>query len=67
MEYTRSIKVDIEIDTNKATYNESFESLFESAKYIFEKLSDEQRLEIMADYCKFCGTDNPQCSCMKEE
>ena len=37
------------------------------AKRIFKELSDEERLEVMNDYCKVCGCDNPNCQCWNDE
>ena len=40
----------------------------EQAKEIFLKLTDEQRMEVLSDYCKFCGDEGPMgCHCMRDE
>lgn len=31
------------------------------------RLSDEQRQEIIRDYCTFCGTSNSPCYCMRDD
>lgn len=33
----------------------------------FKDLSDEQRLNIMSDYCPNCGCGNPDCQCENDE
>lgn len=39
---------------------------FEIIKSAFAKLTPEQRIEIMDDYCRYCGNKAP-CSCMNDE
>lgn len=34
---------------------------------IMRELTEEDRLAIINHFCKFCGGDNPQCTCMKCE
>lgn len=37
------------------------------AKITFKNLTDEERVEIMSDYCRSCGSDNPRCQCWNDE
>lgn len=67
MEVLRSIRVDIEIDSNKSTDKISFDNFFDAAQLILSKLSDEQRMELFGYYCKACGSDNPKCQCWNDE
>lgn len=30
------------------------------------KLTEEQRLEVFAEFCTYCGGDDPSCSCMRD-
>jgi hypothetical protein len=48
---------------------DEFEDLTQ-VKDVFSKLSEHERLEIMNDYCKYCGAHNPKfswCQCMNDE
>ena len=42
-------------------------SPFIRAKKIFAELSAEQRMDVVAEYCKHCGSDNPSCQCWNDE
>lgn len=35
----------------------------EVTKIAFTRLTDEERVEVMASYCKYCGCDDPLCQC----
>ena len=37
------------------------------AKRIFKELSDDERMEVMREYCRHCGSDNPRCQCWNDE
>lgn len=41
--------------------------MIESAVILMNTLSDDERLEVMSRFCKFCGCDNPDCNCMRDE
>jgi hypothetical protein len=45
----------------------AFEELKATALDAMKQLDDEDRLEIMGQFCKFCGSDNPNCQCWNEE
>jgi hypothetical protein len=34
---------------------------------LFEKLTDDERLEIMSNYCKSCGCNDPRCQCGNDD
>ena len=34
---------------------------------ILNKFTEEERLEVMNQYCKSCGSDNPKCQCWNDE
>lgn len=36
-------------------------------KALVANLSDDERMEIFSDYCKFCGSDTPRCPCENDE
>ena len=36
-------------------------------KTSLDQLSDNARLEIMSNYCQYCGSDNPSCQCWNDE
>jgi hypothetical protein len=38
-----------------------------SIKELFSKLTDNQRLEVMSDYCKHCGCNDNTCRCWDDE
>ena len=31
------------------------------------KLDDEERMEVMGEFCKFCGDTDPRCQCWNDE
>jgi predicted Zn-ribbon and HTH transcriptional regulator len=65
--YTRYWKISIEHDTNKSTSNEEYDNVFDAAKSLLEKLSDDERLMLFSDYCKHCGSEDPHCQCWNDE
>ena len=34
---------------------------------ILKSMTDEERMEIFSNFCKYCGSDNPKCQCWKDE
>lgn len=40
---------------------------FEDLVAGFAALTDEQRMEVMGDFCSHCGTANPGCQCWNDE
>ena len=36
-------------------------------KELFAKLTDDERLEVMGDYCKYCGCDDSGCQCWNDD
>ena len=34
---------------------------------IINSMSDEQRLSLFQEYCRWCGSGNPRCNCMRDE
>jgi hypothetical protein len=42
MEHITDIKIEVEINSNKATIKVAFDNWFDAAEYILEKLSDEE-------------------------
>lgn len=67
MEYTRSFKAEVEIDTNKMTYSKSFDNAFDASLELVAMLTGEQRTSIFSNYCKFCGTTDTDCQCWNDE
>jgi len=43
------------------------ETAFAEAKRLFALLTDDERMEILLDYCTSCGCDNPRCQCWNDE
>ena len=39
----------------------------QNVKILLDNMTDEQRLEIFDNYCKFCGSKNTHCYCQKDE
>ena len=37
------------------------------AKRSLVDLTDEQRMEVFSDYCRYCGCDDPTCRCWDDE
>jgi hypothetical protein len=35
-------------------------------KDLFVKLTDEQRIEVIMDYCKYCGSNDNKCNCQND-
>ena len=36
-------------------------------KELFAKLTDDERMEVMSDYCKYCGCDDSGCQCWNDD
>lgn len=36
-------------------------------KKALDGLTDEQRMDLFSDYCKYCGTPDPNCQCWNDE
>jgi len=36
-------------------------------KELFAKLTDGERMEVMSDYCKYCGCDDSGCQCWNDD
>lgn len=43
------------------------EEIKAAAVEAMKQLLDDERMEVMAQFCKFCGSDNPSCSCWNDE
>ena len=41
--------------------------LYEAALEIFGLLTNEQRTELFAEFCVYCGDSNPKCPCMRDD
>ena len=39
----------------------------ESIKELFAKLTNDERMEVMGDYCKHCGRDDSGCQCWNDD
>lgn len=42
-------------------------SLLLQAKELFAKLTDDERMEVMGDYCKHCGCNDSGCQCWNDD
>ena len=38
-----------------------------TAKRSLINLTDEQRMEVFSDYCRYCGCDDPTCRCWDDD
>ena len=54
-------------DCNPITIDKKPNALVEALKEIFSHITEEERLEVMQDYCKYCGTDDSDCQCMNDD
>lgn len=36
-------------------------------KGLFAKLTDDERMEVMSDYCKYCGCNDSGCQCWNDD
>jgi hypothetical protein len=49
-------------------HNNNAESLAPgTARETLDALTDEQRADLFAEYCVFCGSKNKPCTCMNDE
>lgn len=42
-------------------------SCVKEAKEVMDRLTDEQRMGVMDNFCTHCGSRDPGCSCMKDD
>jgi hypothetical protein len=35
--------------------------------YEMRKLTDAERLEVISSFCKYCGSEDPDCKCWNDE
>lgn len=49
------------------TYMKKKRSSVSEVVKLMKKMSDEKRMEVMANFCKHCGTDNPNCQCWNDD
>lgn len=54
MEYTRSLKITVEQDTNKATYTNEFDNYFDAVVFLIEELSEDEQ-EYITEKIKECS------------
>ena len=62
-----NISVDVVVNTNKIHHKQHFDDLYIATDYLFSTLTDEQRMQIIGSYCKYCGCDNPRCNCENDD
>jgi len=60
------MKITIVPDASKAT-PEEYDNVQSAAKALVEKLTEEERLDLFAEYCSHCGCDDPTCQCWNDE
>lgn len=41
--------------------------LLNNVKEMFSKLTDEERMEVISDYCKYCGCNDNGCQCWNDD
>lgn len=44
-----------------------YEFLLNEARFALDALADEQRADLFAEYCMFCGAKDSSCPCMRDE
>lgn len=67
MEYVRGVSIFVEIDTNKSDKTLEFDNFFDAARDFLERLSDQERVELFGEYCKYCGSEDSGCQCWNDE
>lgn len=64
-----------DIITNMETTNENqikecseaFQSTVASIISLMKKMTDDERMDVMRKFCRFCGCDDPKCQCWNDE
>lgn len=67
MEYVTDIEIAATINTNKSTTKVAFDNYNEAVEWLWEKLSDEQRLSFRNSCCSGCGTLDTSCQCWNDD
>ena len=58
---------DLESDVNNLDISFVSDSAFNKTKKLLKELTDDERMELFGDYCKYCGDTNPTCQCWNDE
>lgn len=56
----------VQVDDNDQLYVHRRDLLALAAR-LMEELTEAERLDIITDYCRGCGTDDPRCHCQNDE
>ena len=65
MENVISVEIGVEIITNKGNTKVAFDNYFEAAEWLWDKLTDEQRLSLPR--CHSCGSLDTTCQCWNDD
>jgi len=63
----KKVSIIIKIDTSNAQTNKAFTSVFDAIEYLLGQCTEDERLDLFSDYCKYCGTDKLPCHCNNDE
>lgn len=67
MKYIRNISIIVEIDSNKSDEVLEFDNFYDAIEDFLTRISDEERLSLFGDYCKYCGIDDNTCQCFNDD
>lgn len=48
-------------------WNEKLDATQNKIVALMLKLTDDKRLEVMCEFCRYCGSTNPECVCWNDE
>jgi hypothetical protein len=60
-------RVSIIIDTHNTQTIKNFNDINKAIKHLLTLCTEEERLEVFGEYCKWCGTDKLPCHCNNDE
>jgi len=66
--YLVSVFIHTNLDKLLTEYNAYVQeqTTIQKVKYLLSELTDEQRFEILNEYCAVCGTQNSNCHCWND-
>ena len=63
----KKVSIIIKIDTPSAQVNKVYTTVFDAIEYLLAQCTEDERLDLFSDYCKYCGTDKLPCYCNNDE
>ena len=67
MEYVTNIDIAVEVNTNKSTTKVAFDNYNDAVQWLWDKISDDQRLVLKNGCCSGCGSLDTTCKCWNDE